>query len=166
MSPTPSDTEARREIRNDLVSGALCLALSAGLATVHFGQSGRLHEATGREPGPALLPEILLLLLAIAGAGLLFRGLRGNRDAGTEPMDMRAALTSAAPPLLALLLLASLLPLRSVIGAGLAFALVGAGLAVLAGRGEKVSILRTAALGGAIAAGFQAVFSHALSVPL
>ncbi|MBT0958646.1 tripartite tricarboxylate transporter TctB family protein [Alphaproteobacteria bacterium KMM 3653] len=167
MSPTPNNPEeaeaAGREVINDLVSGGLCLALASGLAVVHYSQAGRLHDDFNRDPGPALLPVILLAALALAGAGLGLRGWIALAKARAFPP---LALHTAWPAGLAVLLMASFLPLREVIGAAIALPLICGALAVLAGRGEAARWPVTAALGEATGLALYGLFHFGLSVPL
>ena len=190
MSPTPSssDTEickSRREVINDLVSGVLCLVLAGGLAIAHFRQSGRLHDDFGRDPGPAMLPDVLLVCLALAGIGLALRGglaLKQGRfvESSGEPASLELdapdlAATDEAdisdqgslwPPLLAIAALSAFLPLREHIGAAIALSVLGAAIAVLAGWSESHSKIVSAVLGGIAGFLLFALFHYGLSVPL
>ncbi len=149
---------------NDLVSGGLCLAVSLGLAWVHFAQAGRLHDNFGRDPGPALLPQVLLLCLGLAGLGLSARGLLGLRR--TAAMAAPGSVRSLWPALAAVLLMAAFIPLRGLTGAAAALAVIGAALAVLAGRTDTARWPVTALMGGAAGLALYALFHFGLSVPL
>ncbi len=94
MSPIPAnkapDTvpEQSHEVFRDLVTGCLSVGAASLLAISHFGQGGRLHADYGSEPGPALLPELLLAVLGTAGVVLILRGALSRRAGSTK----RAAL--------------------------------------------------------------------------
>lgn len=154
---------ARREVINDLVSGGLCLTLAVGLAVVHYSQGGRLHEDFNRDPGPALLPVILLIALACSGAGLTLRGLLALPKTQAAA---RNSLLSGWPAGLAICLVAAFLPLRDMLGAALALTIIGALLAILAGREEDARWPITAALGAGTGLALFALFYFGLSVPL
>lgn len=146
------------------MSGALCCAVALGLAIVHFSQSGRLHEDFNRDPGPALLPVVLLVALGLSGLLLVLRGALAWRGIGTRySIEGMLALWPAGA---AVAVLASFLPLRNLIGAAPALTLIGAGLALLAGRHDPARKWVTAALGAATGLAFFALFTLGLSVPL
>ncbi|MBU2935067.1 MULTISPECIES: tripartite tricarboxylate transporter TctB family protein [Pacificibacter] len=154
----------RGEVINDIVSGCLCLALALGLAGVHFSQAGRLHDDFARDPGPALLPLILLAALGLAGGGLTLRGWFGLKK--TTASSNQSSLMSLWPAALAVALMCAFLPLRHILGAALALCLIGAALAVLAGRSDNVPWFFTAVFGGVIGLILYALFHFGLSVPL
>ena len=131
---------------------------------VHFGQGGRLLEDFGRDPGPALLPELLLAGLALAGVALALRGWAGLRrtSAATKALSQ----SPTWPALAAIALMAIFLPLRDLIGAEFTLTGIGASLAVLAGRNETRSQLFSAILGGAVGFALFVLFNYGLSVPL
>lgn len=178
MSQTPADPEARRAAFADLASGTIFVALAAGLAVAHFAQGGRLHADFGAEPGPALLPRILLLVLGVAGALLILRSmivLRRSREGWHALRRETARLRGSdkddlVQVLLALALLALFQPVRGVIGAAAALCLLGAALAMLTARGEARSGLRARARpaieGALIALVLFALFRFVLGVPL
>lgn len=167
MSPTQNNVieaeTARREGLNDLVSGGLCLALTIGLAVVHYIQTGRLHDDFNRDPGPALLPVILLIALACAAAGLTLRGILGLSKTQAAA---RNSIRSGWPAGVAILLMASFLPLRDHFGAAAALMMIGALLALLAGRDEDADWPITITLGASTGLALFALFHFGLSVPL
>lgn len=166
MSPTPGDPTDRREVLNDLTSGSICLALAAGLAAVHFSQAGRLHENFGAEPGPAMLPQLLLCVLGLAGLGLLLRGLVGIRRARGAASRREDNGIGLWPVVGALVVVSLFLPMKAAIGAALALIAVGAALGSLAGWKEERPPMRSALEGAAVAAVLFVVFRFMLFVPL
>ena len=165
MSPIPSEAPRpiRREVINDLASGGLCTALALGLAVVHYSQTGRLHDNFDRDPGPALLPVILLITLGLSGVGMLIRGWLALPKAQRLT---RQTPSLVWPAVAAVGLLMSFLPLRSVVGAGAALPLIGAALALLAGREDDARWPVTAALGAGAGFALYFLFQLGLSVPL
>ncbi len=168
MSRTPADDTKRREVLRDLATGLLSLVLSGGLALTHFAQEGRLHEDFGREPGPALLPELLLIALALAGVGMLGRGAfglhrqRGRLDIASAVGGLRSFGTAlSVTALLFLFLLA-----EAFIGFGMAALGLGAAVAMILYRQEGGSVPRAALEGIVIAIALYALFRFVLSVPL
>lgn len=168
MSPTPADETQRREVLRDLATGALSLVLAGGLAAVHFGQAGRLHDDYGREPGPALMPEILLAALGVAGAGMLLRGAFSCWRERISPVSWSGAgeLRALGTPLAVVALLTGFLILRGAVGFGLAVAGLSAAVAMILARQEGRALPRAALEGIAIAAVLYALFRLVLSVPL
>lgn len=180
LSSTPANSNARREAFADLASGTIFVALAAGLAVAHFTQGGRLHADFGADPGPAMLPRILLLVLGVTGALLLLRGGLGLRSRATEPARRRGGdgLGPAQPAdkdnlirvFAALAIMAALQPLRLLIGATAALCILGAALAILAvweHRRPAIALLVRAAVEGAlIALALYGVFRFVLRVPL
>lgn len=166
MSPTPNKDQQPdpRESLNDLVAGGLCLILSSGLAIYHTAQAGRLHEDFGRDPGPAFLPVILLIALGLSGVALTLRGGLGMRR--RRPPEMAASLFSLWPAAAAIAILVTFLPLRALFGAATALIVIGAALALLAGRTETSRWPVTAATGALVGLGLFGVFRFGLSVPL
>lgn len=167
MSPTQSEATqrqaARREVLNDLVSGGLCIALATGLAVAHYSQTGRLHDDFDRDPGPAFLPLVLLVALGLAGVGLTIRGwvaLPKNRAFGRKPS------ASLWPVVAAVIVMSAFLPLRGLMGAALSLALIGAVLAVLAGRDDSARWYLSAGLGAGVGFALYSLFHFGLSVPL
>ncbi|MGJ8625000.1 MAG: tripartite tricarboxylate transporter TctB family protein [Yoonia sp.] len=167
MSQIPSNKHqaqpVRREVINDLVSGGLCLAISISLAVVHFSQTGRLHDDFNRDPGPAMLPVILLIALAGAGAGLSLRGWLALPK--TQATD-RTSIAMGWPAVAAIVLMAAFLPVRTAIGSAAALALIGAFLAVLAGRDDGARWQLTAGMGALIGFALYCLFHFGLSIPL
>lgn len=176
MSQTPAtdiagNGPAHHEIFRDLVVGAL----SAGAAVLgginHFSQGGRLHDDYGAEPGPALLPELLLSALAVVGVLLLLRGLLARRSAipkaAVSPVAQGDG--AAAQPGRAFATLGAVIGfalLQGGIGFGAAACMLAAVLTAALGAGEGRSLPRSAAEGVAVAAVLYAVFRYLLSVPL
>lgn len=168
MSQTPADDTARREVLRDLATGLLSLVLSLGLALTHFGQEGRLHQDFGREPGPALLPELLLAALALAGAGMLGRGVFGLCYQEGR-LDIRRAvsrLRSLGTALSVTALLVLFLVAEAFIGFSIAALGLGAAVAMILSRQEGGSVPRAALEGIVIAIILYALFRFILSVPL
>ena len=172
MSPTPADppehSDAGREPRRDLAAGALAAGLAICLTAVHVRQGGRLHDDYGAEPGPALLPELLLGALALIGAALLVRGFWTRRAVGlarrdpNEPGGDKASRAS----LVVFVLLAAAMFLQSAVGLGLATALLGVLLTIILARQERRSLPRAAVEGVLVAGTLYALFRFVLSVPL
>lgn len=168
MSQTPSDTDTRREILRDLASGGLFLALAVFLGLTHYRQGGRLHESFGADPGPALLPDILLAALALAGAGLVLRGALATRrhPLATLLGDLHGNFAPLALPLAVVALLLAFLLAHPWTGFGLALAGFAAALAALLARQEGRNPAWAAGEGVLIAAALYALFRFVLSVPL
>lgn len=168
MSPTPARSSDSREVLRDLATGALSLALAGALTIAHFGQTGRLHEDYGREPGPALLPELLLGALALAGAGMLARGLFGYwRDRPwLAEGELRSGMTALATPVLVVTLLVVFLIVQRVIGFGLSCAGIGMAVAMILARQDRKPLPRAALEGILIAVALYGLFRFVLSVPL
>lgn len=168
MSQTPADDTTRREVLRDLATGLLSLVLSAGLALTHFGQEGRLHQDFGREPGPALLPELLLAALALAGAGMLARGVfglcrqRGQLDITSAISELRSVGTALSVTALLVLFLMT----EAFIGFSIAALGLGAAVAMILSRQEGGSMPRAALEGIVIAIILYMLFRFVLSVPL
>ncbi len=158
---------ASREARRDLAAGAISVGLAACLAAVHFRQAGRLHDDYGAEPGPALLPEILLAALALIGLTLLLRGFWIGRIAGLAyrgQKEIGSAFGRASLVVLGLLVAAMFL--QSATGFGIAAATASALLAILLARQELRSLPRAAIEGVLVAAILYALFRFILGVPL
>jgi len=153
LSSIPDDgaaAHAVREAGRDIAAGALCVLAAAALWAAHLAQPGRLHADFGAEPGPALLPELLLAALGGAGALLVARG-------GGARRRWRALHPFAAPS-------------PPMAGALLPLALLGlAALALWAqerGRLTPGAAVRAGVEGAAVAACIYGVFRFILSVPL
>ncbi len=159
---------AGREARRDLAAGALSAGLAIFLSTVHVRQEGRLHDDYGAEPGPALLPELLLAALALIGVALLLRGLWTGRAVllarheQIEPGDGKDGRAS----LFVFALLAAAMFAQSAIGVGVAIAILGAVLAVFLARQERRPLPRAVLEGVLVAGALYAMFRFVLSVPL
>ena len=168
MSQIPVDDTKRREVLRDLATGLLSLVLSGGLALTHFGQEGRLHEDFGREPGPALLPELLLAALALAGAGMLGRGVFGlrNQEGRLDIASASGGLRSLGTALSVVALLFLFLLAEAFIGFGIAALSLGAAVAMILSRQEGGSMPRAAFEGIVIAIALYGLFRFVLSVPL
>ncbi len=180
MSPIPAnkppDTTRRHEVFRDLVTGCLSVGAASLLAISHFGQSGRLHADYGSEPGPALLPELLLAVLGIAGVVLILRGVLSRRvlPAKTGHVELAAggdseSADSQSQPFWAFFVLGITIAfglLQAVFGFGIAAAALGAVLCATLAVREGRPLLRSAAEGVAVAAVLYGIFRYVLSVPL
>ena len=127
-----------------------------------------MHQDFGREPGPALLPELLLAALALAGAGMLGRGVFGLRRQ-RQQMDLTNAvsgLRSLGTALSVSALLVLFLVAQAAIGFGVAAVGIGAAVAMILSRQEGGSVPRAALEGIAIAVILYVLFRFILSVPL
>ncbi len=174
MSSIRSDgAEAARalsEAGRDVAAGGLCVLAAAALSYVHLTQEGRLHADFGAEPGPALLPEILLAALGGAGVVLSVRG-AGARRRWRKAASVAAPSTGAALPLGLLGLAALALWAQAFVGFGVATVTLGALIcAVLSvqerGRFTGAAAARATLEGAAVAACIYGVFRVVLSVPL
>ncbi len=161
---------ALSEAGRDVAAGGLCVLAAAALSYVHLTQEGRLHADFGVEPGPALLPEILLA--ALGGAGLLLAG-RGvvARRRWRRAAPVAAPSTGAALPLVLLGLTALALWAQALVGFGVATvtlgALICAALSVQeSGHVASAAAVRACLEGAAVAACIYGVFRLILSVPL
>ena len=120
----------------DLVTGALSVLVAIVLGASHFNQGGRLHEDYGAEPGPALLPELLLAILGTAGIVLIIRGVlskisRPGQINGIDASESDAPndFEQQSEPAWAFLVLASTIAfglLQTAFGFGIAAAILGA----------------------------------------
>lgn len=175
MSPTPNDA-GRGEVFRDLASGLLAIVLAAGLGLAHALQPGRLHADYGPEPGPALMPVVLLSALGLAGIGLLLRGLirrrarapddrtPGDRTYEDRTYEDRAQVPAGA--FAAAAMLAVFVLVQALTGFLPAALLLGAGLAAFMARQERRPLPRAALEGALVAAFLYALFRFVLSVPL
>lgn len=168
MSPTPAEEATRRRALQDLAAGSLSLLLSATLSLSHISQKGRLHQDFGGDPGPALLPKLLLSALALAGLGMTARSagglrlLRNKTVIGPSPNNYRPLITVMA---IAALLLAFLLMLP-LAGFGLSMGGLAVAIAMIL-TWQEGGLLRRAAIEGFVLAAFlYLLFRLALSVPL
>ena len=159
---------ASREARRDLAAGAFSAGLAAFLAAVHFRQEGRLHDDFGTEPGPALLPAILLVALVLIGFMLLLRGFWAARIAGLtlrKQKELEGDAFGYASLFVFALLVAALFA-QSIVGLGVAIAVTSALLAVLLARQERRPLPRAAIEGVLVAGILYAMFRLVLGVPL
>ncbi len=159
---------AGREARRDLAAGAVSVSLAVFLTAVHVRQEGRLHEDYGAEPGPALLPEILLAALALIGVALLLRGFWIGRTvllARQEKLEPGGE-TDGRASLVVFVLLAAAMFAQSAIGVGVAIAILGAVLCVILARQERRPLPRAVVEGALVAGALYAMFRFVLSVPL
>ncbi|MGC9371536.1 MAG: tripartite tricarboxylate transporter TctB family protein [Paracoccaceae bacterium] len=170
------DAPKRHGGRQDLVTGGLSVFTATLLAVSHFGQNGRLHADYGAEPGPALLPEILMVALAAAGFVLILRGMlsRSSRTAGTggpNPSGHIGAANADAQgqPLWAVFVLGATIAfgvLQAAFGFGVAICGLGAVLCAALAKREGRSVPQSTVEGLIIGAVLYAIFRYALSVPL
>ena len=82
--------ESRRSVaRGDLVTGLILLGAAAVGAWNLLGNQTLREFDYGADPGPGLVPSLLLVLLAVCAAALALRGLMGmwRRVPGPEPED-------------------------------------------------------------------------------
>jgi len=166
----------RHEVLRDLVAGALSVLITIVLGVSHFNQGGRLHQDYGAEPGPALLPELLLAVLGTVGIVLIIRGVlsgmsRPAQTAGLEAPDSDAPNDpeKLSEPAWAFMVLGSTIAfglLQAVSGFGIAAATLGAILCATLAYREGRPIVRSLAEGLAVAAVLYSVFRLLLSVPL
>lgn len=181
MSPTrvsepAAQTPEHHEILRDLVVGGLSVGAAALGAISHFGQGGRLHDDYGAEPGPALLPELLLAALAAVGVLLVLRGLLARSASAARQMavspiaaiDGEVVAPQTAPTRALAALGATLVfaVLQAAIGFGAAACILGAVLSAALGLSEGRSMPRSAAEGLAVAGILFSIFRYLLSVPL
>ncbi|TYC58297.1 hypothetical protein FMN50_09995 [Rhodobacterales bacterium] len=166
LSPTPNrDPQPDpHEGIHDFIAGGLCLILSSGLAIYHTAQAGRLHEDFERDPGPAFLPVVLLIALGLLGAALTIRG--GLRMRHSQLSEISASLFSFWPAAVAIAILGTFLPLSELAGAAAALSIIGAALALLAGRTETAKWPVSAVSGALVGLVLFGVFRFGLSVPL
>lgn len=159
--------EKYREIRKDLAVGSLSIGGAVALGISHVRQEGRLHDDYGAEPGPAMLPELLLICLAGAGVLLLIRGLLLRRSLAAKAEDQvpeRTPLSVWASAVFVMTFAACLM--IAPVGFGLATSLLGVALCSLLALQEKRSMGRAAVEGGLLALLLYCVFRFVLSVPL
>lgn len=167
------EAEAARalsEAGRDVAAGALCVLAAAALSYVHLTQEGRLHADFGAEPGPALLPEILLAALGGAGVLLAGRGVVALRF-WRKAAPVAAPPTGGALPLGLLGLAALALWAQAFVGFGAATVALGALTCAALSAQERGRLSRAAAArasleGAAVAACIYGVFRFILSVPL
>jgi len=87
MTGASGDAEdARAPARRDLGLALLLLALTVVLALEHAGGGERLHRDYGRDPGPALLPELLITVLGLGAGALMVAALIRLARADTGPL--------------------------------------------------------------------------------
>jgi hypothetical protein len=160
-------------IRRDGAAALLALLAAGGLAVSHFRQGGRLHRDYGMDPGPALVPELLLVILALLGGMLLVRVLARSFSEGIQPFGIGSAarLEGYIYPvgLLASLVMYMVVLYRTgFIAASAVLAVVWSILlAMQAGRRLSVpALLSLSAQGVAITAMVYLVFRYLLRVPL
>lgn len=170
MSPTPADgnqtQEARDNVLKDLAAGFFALICAGLLAIQHFRQNGRLHQDFGAEPGPALLPELLMMLLAANGALLLARaGWRHVSTRNTAP-TVTAGVWASWRSGAAYAALLTFAQVQDIFGFGLAVCLLGGGLALLCANSSAYNKGRAIISGALLSMLIYAVFRYGLSVPL
>lgn len=176
MADLNTQTPAHGEITRDLVVGGASIGLAIVGAVAHITQGGRLHDDFGAEPGPALLPELLLTALLVVGGLLVLRGFLAKRSERTEHAAQPVATALAHPdpseadmPARALSVLLTTIVfalLQTVFGFGVTAVLLGATLCAALGWSEQRALLRSAFEGGAIAGILYLTFRYLLSVPL
>lgn len=125
----------------------------------------------GLDPGPSLMPTLVLSILTLGAAVILIRGVIGARIAGARPPDLGAAARRAIFPALFVGSLLVYVPLIFQIGFILAssvFAVIWIGVLGLRGqdRGRRTFLLNTG-LGTLIGVGLiYIVFVRLIGVPL
>ena len=165
--------ESRRAVaRGDLVTGLILLGATAAGAWSLLGDETLRGFDYGADPGPGLVPSLLLVLLGVCAAALALRGLVGLRPRVPvpEPRDPSGARRAVYPALLVatLCLYALGMPAVGFIPATLAFT----GLwSILIGRQETgAPTVRFTALrlveALAITAAVYVVFAWFIKVPL
>ena len=162
-----SDSLKRREAFRDLATGVLSLAVAAFLLVVHFRQTGRLHQDYGTEPGPALMPELLLVTLAFIGATFITRGLIVRVSAavaGDVGVDDSQSSSVWAFSVFGIAIISCLI--YSVAGFGVAACAMGLSLCSLLAYQEGRPVIRAALEGLVLALLFYSAFRFLLSVPL
>ena len=95
--------ESRRSVaRGDLVTGLILLGATAVGAWSLLGNETLRGFDYGADPGPGLVPSLLLILLGVCAAALALRGLMGvwRRVPGPEPEDPPGAGRILYPALL------------------------------------------------------------------
>jgi len=179
------DEGSRRTVaRGDLATGLVLVAAAAVGAFSLLGNDELTAFDYGADPGPGLVPELLLAVLGAFAVGLVLRGFIGLRRAAPEP-GLRGGVShaggetghlasgvrrSATPSLLVvtLLLYALGLPAAGFVTATIVFTLLWS---ILLGRQEagKLAFGSTALFAAeafAITAGVYAVFAWLIKVPL
>ena len=174
--------ESRRSVaRGDLATGLVLLGAAAAGAWSLLGNDELNAFDYGADPGPGLVPELLLVVLGACAAALALRGLIGlwrappgpdrrrRSDPGTsrgEPDTRRGAYPSL---LVATLILYALgLPAAGFVTATIVFTVLWA---ILLGRQEagELAVTTTALFAFealAITAGVYVVFAWLIKVPL
>lgn len=163
-------------VLRDLVTGVLSILAATFLGVSHFQQGGRLHDDYGAEPGPALLPELLLTVLGVVGIVLIIRGVlarRARRSKVNRPAPGYSADPSVSEPqsepVWAFLVLSSMIVfglLQAFFGFGIMAAALGATICAMLAYREGRPIPRSLAEGIAVAVVLYGVFRILLSVPL
>ena len=178
LSQTPAETgpvgtAGSREIFRDFAVGCLSIVGALVLGVSHVRQGGRLHEDYGVEPGPAMLPDLLLVSLAIIGLLLVLRGFLARRslteltvvdkfEIAVDPDSASAPIWSAG--VLVVAILACLL--YPYVGFGISAAALGVATCILLAYQENRSLPRAAIEGLMVAVLLYGVFGFILSVPL
>lgn len=164
------ETEKNREIFRDLAVGCISIIGAITLGLSHIRQEGRLHDDYGAEPGPAMLPELLLFSLAIVGLLLVLRSLltrQSKQSTETTESELTEDSSSASIWAFAVLALSVLACLSyPYVGFGLMAAALGAALCSLLAYQESRSVPRATIEGLLVVLFLYGVFRFILSVPL
>ena len=168
-----ADKSPRSVARGDLtvITGLILLGATAIGAWSLLGNEALTAFDYGADPGPGLVPELLLVLLGVCAAALALRGLMGLRQAVPEPKTQEPSARRIVYP--SLLVVTVFLYALGLPAAGfLAATIVFTGLwSILIGRQEAgVLTIKSSALFAvealAITAGVYVVFAELIKVPL
>ena len=166
-----ADKSPRSVARGDLVTGLILLGATAIGAWSLLGNEALTAFDYGADPGPGLVPELLLVLLGVCAAALALRGLMGLRQAVPEPKTQEPSARRIVYPSL-LVVTVFLYALGLPVAGFLAATIVFTGLwSILIGRQEAgVLTIKSSALFAvealAITAGVYVVFAELIKVPL
>ncbi len=160
-------TDTRPAPAIDLLAGGFFVAWAAVGWLAYIGnRTLRASLFTGADPGPALLPLIVLGLLSLGGLGLVATGLwRAVRHEGGVPLPPASTHLMPAGFALGLLVLVWLIPHLGFRLPAVAFCLFWLWIMAPGGRPLIAWLLRLAAA-LAIAFGIHFLFAGLLGVPL